>query len=491
MSEQTVDLEPSAETRMDRRAYIGASVLVAAVAASGCTPVAERVLPLHRTTPPSEPLPVTGSGELAVRLLNRAGFGPTEGEAARVAQMGATAYVEEQLNAPIGEEDAPLALRVRLSALPALQFSPHDLGEYPVNDILRQLEQAALLRAVYSPWQLRERMADFWGNHFNIFARKGFAMFFKGADDANVIRKHALGTFPELLRASARSPAMLGYLDNQQNRKGVANENYARELMELHTLGVHGGYTQKDVQEVARCLTGWTIEDRFLRPRGTFRFDPDLHDSGAKTVLGTTMAAGGGEDDGERVLALLATHPSTARFISTKLVRYFHGSEDPSLVDSTAQVFLSTNGDIKAILRHLLLSPQLADAPPILKRPFDFIVSALRAANAESDGGKPLQEHLAHMGQPLNEWPMPDGYPDKTASWTGSVLARWNFALAFAGNAIAGTSARWEGNLMERLLARRASEPGMAELKAALHSHEHAPAEYAALVLSSPAFQWR
>jgi uncharacterized protein (DUF1800 family) len=254
------------------------------------------------------------------------------------------------------------------------------------------------------------------------------------------VRRHALGKFPDLLRASAHSPAMLAYLDNQENRRGVPNENYARELMELHTLGVHGGYTQKDVLEVARCFTGWTIENRFLRRRGNFRFDEALHDNGSKKVLGVTIFAGGGQSDATKVLDILATHPATARFIAGKLCRYFLGEENAEWTKKLAAIYNKTGGDIKAMLRPLLLSDTLQEAPPILKRPFDFTVSALRALNADTDGGAPLQEHLTRMGQPLYQWPMPDGYPDRTAAWTGSLLARWNFALSLTGGAIDSTS---------------------------------------------------
>lgn len=486
-----------------RRDLLRAGALVGTGALlSGCS------LAVRRYTAPRPPTSVAlPDGEIApiTRLLNRAAFGPTPGEVVRVTALGAAAYIEEQLSAG-ADEETHLALRLR--GIDALRFPAMELRDLPEPEMLRQLQQAALLRAVYSPRQLRERMVDLWSNHFNIYARKGLGTFFKPVDELTVIRRHALTTFPELLRASARSPAMLAYLDNQANRRGVANENYARELMELHTLGVHGGYTQKDVQEVARCLTGWTVEDRFLRPRGTFRFDPARHDDGAKVVLGRRIAPGGGLSDGEQVLDLLATHPGTARFISGKICRCFLGEAPGPWPARLAAIYEKTGGDIKAMLRPLLLSDDLAHAPPLLKRPFDFVVSALRALNADTDGGAALQEHLARMGQPLYQWPMPDGYPDRASAWTGSLLARWNFAFALTAAGIPGTTvdlprliraAAPADALLELALARPADEPAMLPVREKLRAHlalagteEHVrTAEAAALLLASPEFQWR
>ncbi len=452
--------------------------------------------------------------EPITRLVNRVSFGPPPGEITRVAALGRDSYVEEQLHPGSGE---PLAVSARLRGLEAFEVGAGEVGDLRKEEILRQMQMAAIIYAVYSPHQLRERMVDFWTNHFNIFAHKGAGAFLKPTDELKVIRAHALGKFPDLLRASAHSPAMLSYLDNQVSRRGIPNENYARELMELHTLGVHGGYTQRDVQEVARCFTGWTVEEGFLKPRGRFRFDPDLHDDGPKEVLGQTIPGGLGKGQGDRVLEILARHPSTARFIASKLCRYFLGDAAESWIERTAQTYLQTDGDIRAMLRPILLSQELLDSPPIMKRPFDFMVSALRALNADTDGGKPLQEHLTRMGQPLYQWPMPDGYPDRTAAWTGSLLARWNFGLALLSGGIAGTStditailraaraqtgARRADALAEVVLARRADSEAMQPLCRSLRAYmERMPAsadgshpllnETAALALASPLFQWR
>ncbi len=483
-----------------------ASVTGAALAASsGCGPIAQRFTkPLASAPHASAPtLPLAHGGD-ALRFLNRAAWGPAPGDLARVEKMGRDIWLDQQLTAPTGDDDEDLGLRFRLRGIEVLHANAYDTLDLPQEEVLRQLQQAAILRAAYSHWQLRERMADFWTNHFNIYARKGLGTFLKATDDLTVVHANALGSFPAMLKASAKSPAMLGYLDNNQNQKGVANENYAREIMELHTLGVGSGYTQKDIQEVARCLTGWTVEDRFLHRRGSFRFDADRHDDGPKTVLGVRIPAGGGESDGDRVLDILANHPWTEQFISRKLVRYFLGEENPVWVARTAETYQKTHGDIGAMLRPLLLSDDLLHAPPILKRPFDFMVSSLRATSSDTDGGKEIQAHLAQMGQPLFLWPMPDGYPDKTASWTGSLLARWNFALALAGGSIgriatpvaallpegatgdAATSA-----LIEAVLGTRADDAQLAPLRKTLAASADDPAQTVALLLASPPFQWR
>lgn len=391
------------------------------------------------------------------RLLDRVGFGPDPTSLGTLRKLGVGDFVARQLGAAFPE---PPGLLLQLQTLDVLQLETSDLMDLPAPAVLGQLQQAALLYAVYSPNQLRERMVDFWTNHFNIFGRKGNVVFSKGPEEVRIIRKHALGSFPEMLNAIARSPAMLEYLDNQKNQKGVPNENYARELMELHTLGLHGGYTQKDVQEVARCFTGWTIENRFLHARGSFRFDGERHDDGEKHVLGHRIAPGGGEEDGKQVLAILAKHPSTAHFLAGKLTRYFVGEPaEPALQAAVASAYLQSGGDVAATITPLLV--HVADATPILKRPFDFAVSAIRHSGGDTDGGAPIRSHLEKMGEALYEWPMPDGYPEKTSAWTSSLLPRWNFAFALAQGKIPGSTV-----------------PGGDNEALALH-------------LCSPEFQWR
>lgn len=363
---------------------------------------------------------------------------------------------------------------------------------------MRQLSAATILRATYSKWQLRERMVDLWSNHFNIFADKAHGAYRKPTDDLAVVRSHALGSFPEMLLASARSPAMLTYLDNQVNNKAHPNENYARELMELHTLGVHGGYSQKDVMEVARCFTGWGVENRFLHHKGAFRFDPDQHDTGSKVVLGHAISAGGGVEDGEKVLAILGGHPGTAKFIASKLCRHFLGTSEGPWTEKLAQIYLGTNGHIPSMLRPLLLSDEVLHGAPVPKRPLDFMVSALRATASKTDGDG-IQTHLNNMGQPLFGWPMPDGYPERAASWSGSMLARWNFALELTSNKIPGTTTPVD-SLLTSSETGRARTAAMAILNRIPRTDEplmkalarvDSSAQMASIALSSPEFQYR
>lgn len=324
--------------------------------------------------------------------------------------------------------------------------------------VVNDLQRAAVLRAVYSERQLNEVIVNFWENHFNIFINKDADRWLMTEFDRDVIRPNALGNFRDLLGATAKSPAMLYYLDNWQSsvirkypatkdkpagQTGGINENYARELMELHTMGVGGGYTQKDVQEVARCFTGWTI--RKPGQEGTFMFNPTWHDNGEKIVLGQKIPAGGGIADAEKVLDILAKHPSTARFIATKLARRFFGDNPPKIVVSqAAQVFTKTDGSIRETLRSIITSPQFL-APTAyqtkVKSPFEFVASSLRILDAETDGNRPLIDWITKMGQPIFGHITPEGYPDQSDEWlsSGSLLVRFNFANALATNKIKGT----------------------------------------------------
>lgn len=440
--------------------------------------------------PESVALPA-GDVHPTFRLLNRAGFGPRPGDVAAVAAQGHGAWLESQLHPDKSESPR---LNTQLARLDVWQENPEDLLDLRTEEVVAQLNQAQLLRATYSRWQLQERMTTFWADHFNVYAHKADGAFRLGKYEYETIRDHALGTFPELLGAVAHSPAMLAYLDNQQNVNGVANENYARELMELHTLGVHGGYTQKDVQEVARCFTGWTFERRFLHRKGSFTFDPTLHDKGEKHVLGHRIPAGGNESDAAAVLTIVANHPATADFISAKLCRHFLGDANHPMKAKLASVFKETGGDIKALCRTLFLSNELLTGPPVAKRPFDYVVSALRATAADTDGGDGVQHHLGRMGQTLYEWPMPDGYPDRAAAWTGSLLARWNFALALAHGKLEGTDTDLKG--LHRKSGEASAGPAMRAVLLAQKAPHPAPIAHAstvadatALCLASPDFQ--
>ncbi len=433
--------------------------------------------------------PLSGRIGAVMRVIDRTTFGPTPELPETVSAMGIETFVHQQLNAALPMDDA---LKLALARLDIFCIDSAELRDLPEGEIVNQLKQAALLRAVFDPNQLQERMVDFWSNHFNIYARKRYEAWRKPTDDVEVIRKHALGSFPNLLYASAKSPAMLEYLDNDSNKAGTANENYARELMELHTLGVDGGYTQRDVQEVARCFTGWTIENRFLHPRGTFRFDESVHDDQEKTVLGQRIPPGGGISDGERVLEILAFHPSTARHIAKKLCTYFLGESDNRMVENVSQTYLQTHGDIKSILKTVLLSKALMESPPIVKRPFDFVASALRAVDANSDCGRAVQKHLDDMGQSIFEWPMPDGFPVDAASWSGSLLARWNFASELAFNRIPGTNLNLtqlkQLSTLPLVKTMRQITLGLREGGIPTNVSEEM---FLALCLSSPEFQWR
>ncbi len=411
-------------------------------------------------------------------FLNRASFGATREETEKVARIGIPAYLEEQLY-PERIPDAPV--EEKLKGLKTVHLSSKDLFElYPPPNqakargltvsslmqgpryVILELQQARLLRAVYSQRQLYEMVVDFWTNHFNVFAAKGADRWLVTSYDRDTIRPHALGRFRELLLATAQSPAMLFYLDNWLSvspeasarpattngqppaRRGI-NENYARELLELHTLGVDGGYVQKDVEEVARCFTGWTIR----RPRGDaeFRFEPRLHDRGEKTVLGTRIPAGGGMEDGIKVIDLVARHPSTARFLATKLVRRFVADDPPPpLVMQAAEVFRQSDGDIKAVVRAIVTAPDFY-APQAfaakVKKPLEFVASALRTVAADTDAAPPLLRYLARMGEPLFLAQPPTGYPDIGPSWISpdTLLTRMNFAVDLASNRIPGTRA--------------------------------------------------
>ena len=366
--------------------------------------------------------------------------------------------------------------------------------------VVTQLQSSRVARAVASERQLQEVMTDFWENHFNIYAQKGGPEVYYLADfDQKVIRPHALGKFRDLLEAVSQSPAMLFYLDNaqsmadsnrptlpppnqvprvrvvpfgrvglgaimgtmraqqqqqrqqqqqqqQQRKRPGLNENYGRELLELHTLGVDGGYTQQDVINVARAFTGWTI--RPPAQGGGFIFRPQVHDAGEKIVLGHKLAAGRGMEDAEDVLDILAKSPSTAHFISFKLARRFV-SDSPSkaLVDHAAQVYLRTDGDIREVLRSIITSPEFFSQRAFrskVKSPFEVVVSAARALNAAPDSTPRTAQVIAYLGQPIFGHQAPNGWPETGESWmnTGAILNRINFGMAAAAGRLPGADIR-------------------------------------------------
>ncbi len=323
--------------------------------------------------------------------------------------------------------------------------------------IYADLSEGKVLRSVYSSKQLEEVLTDFWFNHFNVYFDKGADRDYVTSYERDVIRPNVLGKFHDLLLATAESPAMLFYLDNVesvganseqfQNFRGKGqkrglNENYGRELMELHTLGVDGGYTQKDVTEVSRCFTGWTIHNP--QRGGQFEFNPRLHDNGEKIVLGVKIPPGGGMDDGLKVLDILSKSPATAHFISRSLAMRFVNDKPPAeLVERMAKTFLSTDGDLREVMRSMVTSPEFwapANFHAKVKTPLEMVASALRATNANVDYSFLVAQQLNVMGQPLYRKVEPTGYSLKNADWLNSaaLLGRMNFALALVSNRIPG-----------------------------------------------------
>jgi uncharacterized protein (DUF1800 family) len=525
-----------------------------------------------------------------LHVLNRVGFGPAPGDVEKVRSMGLQQYIEQQL---YPERIADAGMSARLTEFTTLTLSQREIAEqYEIPQLqqrqqrqrqaqangnqpgqpppgqppapgqmtpemqrrlaqqngprpqepLQELSQQKMLRAIYSDRQLQEVLTDFWFNHFNVDARKGRDRFLLTAYERDTIRPHVLGNFRELLEATAKSPAMLFYLDNwqsvdpngphpvapmqqpgivgrggrfqiqfprpqqqrpnQQNR-GL-NENYGRELMELHTLGVDGGYTQKDVTEVARAFTGWTIDNPRQDMRGMtavgggtggFRFDPRLHDNREKTVLGHRIKAGGGIEDGERVLDILAEHPSTARFVATKLTRRFVSDEPPAaLVDRVAATFRETHGDLRSVMRVILMSPEF-HAPSAyrakVKTPLEFIVSSVRATGAEVMNARPLVQQMQTLGMPLYQCQPPTGYKDTADAWanTGALVGRMNFAMTLATNRQLGggpgTMAFGDRDMfIESVLGKNVSDTTRSTIAKA----QSAP-QMVALTLGSPEFQ--
>jgi uncharacterized protein (DUF1800 family) len=412
-----------------------------------------------------------------------------------------------------------------------------EMGYRPQREVVQESQQAKILRAVYSERQLQEVMTDFWFNHFNVYVQKGPDRILTSSYERDAIRPNVFGKFEDLLKATAEHPAMLFYLDNWMsaspnakapdraelrrmrpemrremriaNRYRGVNENYAREIMELHTLGVDGGYTQKDVQEVARCFTGWTI----LNPRagGEFYFNQFMHDDGEKTVLGGKISAGGGVKDGYAVIRLLATHPSTAKFISTKLARKFVSDNPPQpLVTRMSQTFLKTGGNIREVLRTMFRSSEFF-APENyrakIKTPFEMTVSSVRAIGADTNGDPKFHQWIAKMGEGLFMCQPPTGYPDTAERWVsaGGLLERMNFALALTDNRIPGARVDLQNLLagmdstrqphvvdhFVKLLLRDKISPQTREtIDRSLSDRPQAPmAKIVGLILGSPEFQ--
>lgn len=566
-----------------------------------------------------------------VHMLNRLGYGPRPGDLERVAKLGVDEYIRQQLHP---ERIADDAVEKKLAVFDTLAMPPEELikSAYaetkgfverqkamggaeemrtryglevgkpedaakpapasPMNReemlkvlptryslrVVGELQAAKVLRAVESERQLQEVLVDFWGNHFNIDVKKAYCRVLKVADEREVIRPHVLGKFRDLLAASAKSPAMLLYLDNNQNSApremsvveqkiraeyqkrllgtaleatgdkprmdGGLNENYGREILELHTLGVDGGYTQQDVVEVARCFTGWGYHPL----SGSFQFNPRRHDQGEKIVLGQRIPSNGGIQDGEQVLDLLARHPSTAKFIAAKLCQRFIADEPPAAaVERAARVFRESDGDLRRVVEAIVTSPEFFSAAACrskIKSPFEFAVSAVRALGGRiyADGAganllrarsalegaatigygqefvsgikrKSLNWHIYEMGMPLYAYQAPTGWPEDSRKWVsaGALIARLNFALALTGKSVADVLPPTESplagvdadkpnavlnRLIDVLLGGEVSDTTRATLTKQLGDSENmsstvdAP-KLIALVLASPEFQRR
>jgi hypothetical protein len=377
----------------------------------------------------------TTDPELASQLhvLNRLTWGARSEDIQKIRELGISGYIEWQL-AP--ESIADPLLDDFLQANPVLLANENDMqtiADENYDNLNIPALWGRIYRTVYSEKQLYEKVVDFWTDHFNIPIPD--LLVDKVIDDRKVIRAHAMGKFRDLLFASAQSPAMLIYLDNASSHKDHPNENYAREILELHTLGVSGGYTEQDVKEVARAFTGWTLRDNW---EGRFFFDRNVHDDREKTVLGQHLEAGRGIEDGLQVLDILATHPSTARFIGYKLCRRFVSDTPPDdLVNAVAQVFIDTDGDIRSMLRYIFTSEAfMASSGQKFRRPLEAVAAMLRAVGPSLKVNDPgaVFHWLDLMGNLPYHWFPPNGYPDAAGAWlnTNGLLQRWNTAMILA-----------------------------------------------------------
>jgi hypothetical protein len=491
-----------------RRDFLRLAGLVASGATlAACSPVYSQLAEIAGGS-----MPPFGISASEFRILRRLTYGPGTFERKQIAQNGLAGWIEDQLT-PENVDDESLVWRLR--PFDFLKQDADSLSILDKEELTAGFKQATLLRKLYSRRQLHEIMVEFWTDHFNIAIAKGDCWFLKVVDDREVIRAHALGNFQDLLWASAHSPAMLVYLDNQANHRDAPNENYARELLELHTLGVNGGYGQDDVMSLAQCLTGWTVKEHFWR--GQFTFDPDRHYPGQKSVLGQAVESAG-IAAGEQILRHLALHPATAKHLATKLVRRFVADDPLSshqpLVNQAADTFLQTRGDIKATLSTILFDGLLSSTQstqPKYTRPLDYLAASLRAVEASSDGGPPLQDYLARMGQAFYEWPTPDGPPDHVQAWMGNLMPRWQFAMALGRNEIPGTNYKIEDllthpddlsadKLVDTLSTTLLGSPLEAEartslltaLEGATRGQEiDMPGVLLTGLLASPAYQWR
>ncbi len=455
--------------------------------------------------PPSaslQPAP-TAWEDVRVRLLRRATMGVRSADVLDVGNVGYQRWLNDQVYYDRIDDSA---LETHVAARwPLLSRTPAQLAGENSGELRTQLQQAAIFRAAFSERQLYERMVEFWSDHFNISMDK--VGYLKVVDDREVIRQHAMGRFSDLLKATAHSPAMLAYLDQNQSRNGSPNQNYVRELMELHTLGVDGGYTQTDVEQLARVFTGWTFSGA-----GEFSFNASRHDFGTKTVLGVQIPAtssttgAAGQQEGELMLDVLLEHPSTARFIATKMLKWLLTPEPTETqIAAIAGAYRATRGDIKRMVRAILNEGWMAEAPAKLKRPFHLVISGLRATSAVTTSLAQPLNWVRGIGMFPFQYETPEGYPDTTEFWVGNVPPRWSF-----GTSLGATSSQTNVNVdvsaylagtpeaaIDRIDAEMFGSELSAETRTALLGYLKAGAfnntrirETIGLALSSYEFQW-
>jgi uncharacterized protein (DUF1800 family) len=471
------------------------------------------------------------------RAVNRIGWGATQAQWDEATRQGWVGYVEQQLRAD-PRRPLPPAAQSQIDALSIEQRSAQELlqqveemrrkqDKQPTEDERKAARQAyqgelnrlareaghrQLLRQLYSEQQLLEQMSWFWFNHFNVHQYKRELRALVADYEESALRPQALGSFRALLGAVARHPAMLRYLDNDQNTAGKPNENYARELLELHTLGVDSGYTQRDVQELARVLTGFgarldaerpklkpELDKRYVR-QGLFEFNPARHDFGDKTLLGRTIT-GRGAAELDEVLDLLVAQPATARFVSRKLAVYLlSDTPPPALVARMAAAFQASRGDIAATLRPLLLAPEFAAASPAkFKDPQHYLLSSLRASygNQVILNSQPVQAWLRRLGQGLYDRQTPDGYALTAEAWNsaGQMSTRFELARSIAGGPAALFKPESAGAAVVSPLPKpqlaQALQPPLSERTRAALAQSATPLDWGALLLSSPEFMYR
>jgi len=451
-------------------------------------------------TPPDAQLAVWR--DPVARLVRRVTLGITKAELERARALGYSRYLEEQLRPSMIDDRATASFVATNYA--TLRMTPDELYGANPGRAVTELQEATIYRAAFSKRQLYERMVEFWTDHFSIDTDR--VSHLKSTDDRDVIRRHAMGKYPALLRASAHSAAMMEYLDQAVSRRGNINENYAREIMELHSVGVDGGYTEQDVNELARVLTGWTVSGR-----GIFTYDAQMHDFGPKRVLGRTIpataAARGlaGKGEADAIINQLALHPKTAQYIALKMTRFLL-QYDPAdaTVQAVAAEFTRTKGDIPSMIRVILTQQNLMVAPAKYKRPFHLAISTVRALGPSVSSTSFVRGQLNAMGQQLFNWETPDGYPDKMEFWSGLALARWNAAtsmVAQTGTAFnfnvtpfVGTSAETGAALIiDNLFGGEVTESLRTRLQGYLRpspTNTGRVREAVALALSSAQFQW-